>query len=189
MEPSVDATRTPPAESGASAETLIVCRVELDHLEELEPGLAAAIRKEAEQRLNGLASADDRVSSRGEGFLLSVRSTPLEEAEALTGRLLDVVGLQPFDLGQGQYLRRSASIGWAPFPWQPSQSDGPDRARVLQLAERALYMAQRSGRNQAVGILPMDDDRCGASVRLVRVMGPDLIADDPTTPLPPGGLG
>lgn len=186
MEPSIVATETPLVESGNPAETLIVCRVELDHLEELEPSLAAAIRKEAEQRLNSLAGADDRVAARGDGFLLSVKSTPLEEVEALTGRLLDGVGLQPFDLGQGQYLRRSASIGWAPFPWQPTHSDGPDRARVLQLAERALYMAQRAGRNQAVGILPMDDDRCGASVRLVRVMGPDLIADDPTTPLPPG---
>ncbi len=189
MEPSLDATSNRSQESDAPAAPLIVCRLELDHLEELEPSLAAAVRKEAEQRLNGLVRGDDRLSPRGDGFLVSVSSTPMEEAEALSGRLLDLMGLQPFDLGQGQYLRRSASIGWAPYPWQPAHGDGPDRARVLQLAERALYMAQRSGRNQAVGILPMDDDRCGASVRLVRVMGPDLIADDPTTPLPPGGFG
>jgi GGDEF domain-containing protein len=186
MEPSVDAVPTP-VEGGAPAETLIVCRLELDHLDGLDPALAATLSKEVERRLNSLAGDADRVTRRGEGFLFSVQSTPLAEAEALAGRLLDLVGLQPFDVGLGQYLRRSASIGWAPFPWQAAHDDGPDRARVLQLAERALYMAQRSGLNQAIGILPMDDDRCGASVQLVRVMGPDLIADEPTIPMAAGG--
>lgn len=166
----------PPIESG------LVYLVELDHLDDLDASHAARVRLEAEQRLQRLLGTSDRLTPRVDGFALTIVGLLREEAEALSQRLLFAIGTQPFDLGDEQYRRRTASCGWAPYPWQPTDPTGPDRAAIEHLAERALFLAQRSGSNQAVGILPMDEDRDGSSVRLVRVPGPDLL-DDATTPM------
>jgi GGDEF domain-containing protein len=160
----------------------LVYRIEIDQLAQLSAPRQARVRHEARARLEALLGPADLLADQGDGFELTVVGTTREQADELAQRILYVLGTQPFDLGEDQFLRRTASIGWAPFPWQPGAADGPDTAAVRQLAERALFLAQRSGSNQCVGILPMDHDRDGTSVRLTRVHGPDLV-DEPTTPM------
>ena len=182
IDPDATEAVTPPLGITLPLDAGLVCLVELDHLDDLDSNQAARVRHEAEERLRKLLGPADRLTTRPDGFEIVILGTLRDAAEDLSQRLLFAVGTQPFDLGDDQFLRRTASTGWAPFPWQPGVPGGPDRAAIARLAERALFLAQRSGRNQAVGILPMDDDSDGSSVRLVRVPGPDLL-DDPTTPM------
>ncbi len=64
------------------------------------------------------------------------------------------VGSEPFDLGSGHKVRRTCSVGWAPFPWYPDSTRTFAFTEVLKLADRAMYLAKQSGRNRSVGVLP-----------------------------------
>jgi hypothetical protein len=48
----------------------------------------------------------------------------------------------------------TCSVGWAPFPWHPEQPEAASFEQVLSLADRALYLAKREGRDRAVGVRP-----------------------------------
>ncbi len=162
----------------------IVARLEIDHIEQMTPPLAARVLAEARERLVVALRTGDRLAEAARGFWLGLATSGEDVEERLAGRLLDTVGLQPFDLGGGQFLRRTASIGWAPFPWQPAEPQGLTLGEVEGVALRALRLAQRSGRNQAVGMLPVDAERAPTAVSAVRTAGPDLIDETPTAPIP-----
>lgn len=167
----------------ASDGSWMVARLEFDHIEQVEPALATRLLTEARQRLTVALRAQDRLADAARGFWLALALAADDVDERLAGRVLDSIGLQPFDLGGGQFARRTASIGWAPFPWQPQQPGTLSLLDVQHVAVRALYLAQRSGRNQAVGMLPVDAERNAAAVRVLRIAGPDLIDDTPTAPI------
>ena len=162
----------------------MVARLEIDHIEQAEPALAERLLAEARQRLTATLRAGDRLADAPRGFWLGLAVTADDVDERLAGRVLDAVGLQPFDLGGGQFARRTASVGWAPFPWQPTAPGAMPLPEVRRVAVRALYLAQRAGRNQAVGMLPEGAEAGAAVVRVVRTAGPDLIDETPTAPIP-----
>jgi hypothetical protein len=126
----------------------------------------------------------DRLDEASRGFWLALGTAGPDLEERLAGRVLDTIGLQPFDLGGGQFLRRTASIGWAPFPWQAAAPEAMPLPDVRRVAVRALRLAQRAGRNQAVGMLPEGAEPSAAVVRVERTAGPDLIDQTPTAPIP-----
>jgi hypothetical protein len=64
------------------------------------------------------------------------------------------VGGTPFDLGDGLQLTRTCSIGWAALPWIREAPSAVSWEETLVLVDRALYLAKRSGRNQAIGVMP-----------------------------------
>lgn len=164
--------------------TWVVARLEIDHVEQVAAPLAARVLAEARERLTVALRTGDQLTEASRGFWLGLATAGPDVEERLAGRVLDTIGLQPFDLGGGQYLRRTASIGWAPFPWQPADPQSLALREVEAVALRALRLAQRSGRNQAVGMLPVDAERAPTAVRVVRTPGPDLIDETPTAPIP-----
>jgi hypothetical protein len=93
-----------------------------------------------------------------------------------------VVGGKPFALSSGVSLAVTCSVGWAPYPWRPESPDAVHHEQVMSLADQALYLAKREGRNRAMGVLPGPDGtrltevpiagQDGAAVRLVRSAGP-----------------
>lgn len=119
----------------------------------------------------------------GEEFLIVSRWADRRSGEVLAERLLQVVGGKPFELGSGASLAVTCSVGWAPYPWRPESPDAVHHEQVMSLADQALYLAKREGRNRAVGVLPGPDGTLfpagpvagedGAAVRLVRSAGPE----------------
>ena len=68
------------------------------------------------------------------------------------------VGSEPFSLNGvgagGPSVRRTCSVGWAPFPWFPDAPRTLAFTDVLKLADRGMYLAKQAGRNRAVGVVP-----------------------------------
>jgi diguanylate cyclase (GGDEF)-like protein len=91
----------------------------------------------------------------GEEFLIVSRYTDRGEAELLARRILSAVADAPFALGaSGKAIERTCSVGWAAFPWFPSNPRAVSYEEVLTLADRALNQAKQLGKNRAVGMLP-----------------------------------
>ena len=94
----------------------------------------------------------------GEEFLVVSRYTNRREADALASRVLTAVGEKPFHLKGGVEVFRTCSIGWAAFPWVLDNPSQVPYTTVLRLADDALYQAKKSGKNQAIGMLPREAD-------------------------------
>jgi len=92
----------------------------------------------------------------GEEFLIMNRSTDPSGTPAFCSRILEVMAGQPFDLGQGIVVRKTCSVGWAPYPWSRNAYESLCAEEVIALADTALYRAKAQGRNQGIGILPAD---------------------------------
>jgi diguanylate cyclase (GGDEF)-like protein len=114
-----------------------------------------AVLVELAQRLRDVARASDAVVRwGGEEFLLISRWTDRASGEALATRILEVVGGTPFTFGPARTATVTCSVGWAPYPWRPEAPEAVPFEQVVSLADRALYLAKREGRDRAVGVLP-----------------------------------
>jgi diguanylate cyclase (GGDEF)-like protein len=109
------------------------------------------------QRLSTVVRKSDvLVRWGGEEFLIMSRSTDPSGTPAFCSRVLEVMSSEPFELGHGISVRKSCSVGWAPYPWSRSAFEAICAEEAIVLADTALYRAKALGRNQGVGILPSD---------------------------------
>ena len=92
----------------------------------------------------------------GEEFLIMSRSADVSGTPAFCDRVLDVMASEPFDLGHGVHVRKTCSVGWAPFPWSRRAYEAICAEEAIELADAALYRAKAGGRNQGIGILPAE---------------------------------
>jgi diguanylate cyclase (GGDEF)-like protein len=92
----------------------------------------------------------------GEEFLIMSRSADPLGTTAFCERILDVMSSEAFDLGGGIHVKKTCSVGWAPFPWSRHAYDAICAQEVIELADAALYRAKAAGRNLGIGILPSD---------------------------------
>ena len=96
----------------------------------------------------------------GEEFLMrfGVRDEQhaFERAEALRA----AIAAHAFDLGGGRRDRCSCSIGFACLPLDTQQPDWLDWQQIIDLADHALYLAKRAGRDRAVGLVATGLNPC-----------------------------
>jgi diguanylate cyclase (GGDEF)-like protein len=92
----------------------------------------------------------------GEEFLIMSRSTDPSGIPAFCSRILEVMAREPFALGAGIEIRKTCSVGWAPYPWCRAAFEEICAEEAIILADVALYRAKAYGRNQGIGILPAD---------------------------------
>ena len=101
--------------------------------------------------------ADCLVRWGGEEFLIVCRTTQRKYVPIFCDRLLRAVTAAPFDVGGGVQVAKTCSFGWAPYPWVRDHAGAVSVEGVLELADRALYLAKAGGRNRAIGVLPSED--------------------------------
>jgi diguanylate cyclase (GGDEF)-like protein len=141
---------------------LIFYLIDADHFKEINDrfghGAGDHVLIEMTRRISSaIRHSDVLVRWGGEEFLVVSRFTERTEAVALAARVLANVAREPFEIkGAGVSLHRTCSIGWAAFPWNPESAGEVSYEEVLGLADKALYEAKHSGRNQAVGAVPVD---------------------------------
>jgi len=146
------------------------------------------LQRVAERLSMVVRKSDVLVRWGGEEFLIMSRSTDPAGTPAFCDRILDVMAAEAFDLGHGVSVRKTCSVGWAPFPWSRGAYEAICAEEAIELADTALYRAKAGGRNQGVGILPGDgalaaphaitlealQNDAGVLTRTVRVQNPGI---------------
>jgi diguanylate cyclase (GGDEF)-like protein len=124
----------------------------------------------------------------GDEFLVVSRYTDRADSATLASRVLSFVGREPIEVEGCVSIPCTCSIGWAVFPWYENDAGAVPYTDVLRLADEALYLAKKAGRNQAAGLLPTlkrpagDHNASGGkSDRLAEQLGATTV----TTPAPP----
>ncbi|MGD0968830.1 MAG: diguanylate cyclase, partial [Candidatus Aquilonibacter sp.] len=88
----------------------------------------------------------------GEEFLAVARGGGWNDAIEIAGRIRRAVADRTFSLEGSLSLAKTASIGFATFPFVASEPRAITWSQVVELADRGLYMAKSGGRNTWVGI-------------------------------------
>ena len=146
---------------------LIFYLIDVDHFKEVNDryghDVGDQVLIEITRRISSaMRYSDELIRWGGEEFLVVSRYSNRGEAGTLATRVLEAIASKPFDLPGGQQIRRTCSVGWSVFPWFMHVPEMVRYEKVLQLADSALYEAKRSGRNQAIGMLPSDDHLPGS---------------------------
>jgi diguanylate cyclase (GGDEF)-like protein len=140
---------------------LIFIMVDMDFFKEVNdihghPAGDRLLQRVAERLGKVVRKSDVLVRWGGEEFLIMSRSADPSGTPAFCERILETISSEPFDLGHGVVIRKTCSVGWAPFPWSRGAYDAICAEEVIELADSALYLAKAAGRNRGVGILPSD---------------------------------
>jgi diguanylate cyclase (GGDEF)-like protein len=114
---------------------------------------------EVARRLEAMTRKSDFVLRwGGEEFLVISRGTDRTEGEHLAERILKAVGSKPVSLEDGTEISVTASIGWAPFPWDPERPYAMAADDVLRLADRALCCVKQEQRNIVISAKPRSEN-------------------------------
>jgi diguanylate cyclase (GGDEF)-like protein len=157
--------------------------VDLDHFKSINDTYGHTVGDkvlvEAAQRLNSvIRETDVLVRWGGEEFLIVSQGTNADGAQLVARRILDEIGDCPFEVSDGNLVRKTCSIGWAIFPWIGKVPVAVPVEEIIKLADRALYQAKQGGRNCGVGYCAderLEDSPIGeqkANPKVVRQAGP-----------------
>jgi diguanylate cyclase (GGDEF)-like protein len=144
--------------AGASESGLGLMLLDIDHFKAINDqfghGEGDIVIVELARRLQELLREDDRLARwGGEEFLIVVRDVRPEHLEALAQRILRRIGSEPFVLASGE-IAVSLSLGFIACPLS-AESDAAGWEAHLVLADQALFLAKRRGRNRACGIVEL----------------------------------
>jgi len=133
--------------------------IDVDHFKTINDsaGHAAgdAVLRQLKDLLKSVSrSSDIIVRWGGDEFLLVGRDQNGERLAELAERIRSRVAQHVFDIGEGRVVRTSCSIGFATYPFFREQLDALSWEQVVSVADRALYVAKASGRNNWVGFHP-----------------------------------
>jgi diguanylate cyclase (GGDEF)-like protein len=97
-------------------------------------------------------SSDTLVRWGGDEFMIVGRSASREHIEVLAERIRSSVSNHLFDIGIAQAVHLTCSIGFAAYPFVGSQPRLYSWEDVVELADRALFLAKRRGPDMWVGV-------------------------------------
>ena len=88
----------------------------------------------------------------GEEFIIVSRFADRDEAPLMAERIRKAVEQYDFKLADDSILHKTCSIGFACFPFLRNQPMELSWEQVIDVADHALYVAKKSGRNRSVGL-------------------------------------
>ena len=141
---------------------------------------------EVARRLRATARAGDSLMRwGGEEFLVVSRGVRRDNGAGFAQRIMAALADTPIIIPSGHALRVTASIGWAPFPWSRANPQAVSQEDVLFMADNAVYLSKRGGRNRAFGVLPKANvaNSWPAHVRKAGKEAPDQLAAEDTKTL------
>lgn len=115
----------------------------------------AALRHVARCLQEALRESDTLVRWGGEEFLVVARGLARAWSSELAERVCRSVHDQPFTLPDGTELRCTVSVGFAAFPIDPGQPEVQGWSDAIRVADAALYLAKRGGRDGWAGVVGM----------------------------------
>lgn len=151
--------RTHLEDGDRSERDLIFYLVDLDNFKKVNDlyghdGGDRVLIESAKRISSAIRDADLLARWGGEEFLVVSRCADRRQAGILAQRILDVFRAKPIALDGGAFVHQTCSIGWAAFPWLEDDLGAVSYERVLKYADRALYRAKKSGKDQAVAMIP-----------------------------------
>ena len=140
------------AGESSSDRDLVFYMVDLDHFKEVNDryGHAAgdSVLVQMKDRLREVfRESDYLVRWGGEEFLVLARATDRSGAHVVAERIRQAVSSRCFRLPDGIELARTCSIGFACYPFLPSQPRLMSWSQVVELADVGLYISKHSGRD------------------------------------------
>lgn len=137
---------------------LLLMLLDLDHFKRVndQHGHAAgdAVLVQLAERLRDqFRETDSLVRWGGEEILVLVRETHRNDAAELAQRVCAAVRDKPFEIGPGETVNVTVSMGFVAFPLDPAHPRLWDWRACLSLADSALYAAKAQGRDGYVGAL------------------------------------
>jgi diguanylate cyclase (GGDEF)-like protein len=148
-----------PGDSGPGPDAdLLLLLLDLDHFKRINDlhGHAAgdAVLVQLAQRLRQVfRETDSLVRWGGEEILALARETERRDAAELAARICAAVRDRPFEIGPGETVHVTVSIGFCAFPLDPRHPRLWDWRACLALADSALYAAKALGRDGFVGAI------------------------------------
>jgi len=144
---------------------LVFFMVDIDNFKEINDcyGHAAGdqVLIQMRQRLQEVfRESDYLVRWGGEEFLVVTRMTGRTEAEGLAERICTSVVAREFELREGLRIARTCSVGYACFPFMPNDPRLLSWSQIVDLADQAMYLAKRNGRNRWVGLYSTEYTPC-----------------------------
>jgi diguanylate cyclase (GGDEF)-like protein len=141
-----------PGGEAAADRDLVFYMVDLDHFKSVNDrhGHAAgdSVLVQMKDRLREVfRESDYLVRWGGEEFLVLARATDRSGAHLVAERIRQAVSSRPFTLPDGTPLARTCSIGFACYPFLPSQPRLMSWSQVVELADLGLYISKHSGRD------------------------------------------
>jgi len=149
---------TPDAAGPGPDADLLLLLLDLDHFKRIndQHGHAAgdAVLMQLAGRLRSVfRETDSLVRWGGEEILVLARETDRRDAAELAARVCAAVRDLPFDIGPGETVHVTVSIGFCAFPLDPRHPRLWDWRSCLALADSALYAAKAQGRDGYVGAI------------------------------------
>jgi len=147
---------TPDDDNPGPDADLLLMLLDLDHFKRINDvhGHAAgdAVLVQLAERLRAVfRETDSLVRWGGEEVLALARETDRRDAAELAARVCAAVRDKPFEIGPGETVHVTVSIGFCAFPLDPRHPRLWDWRACLALADSALYAAKAQGRDGYVG--------------------------------------
>lgn len=138
---------------------LVFIMVDLDHFKTVndQHGHAAGdhvLQQVAEILRDATRDSDTVIRWGGEEFLIVARNASRAESAVVVERIRSQVEAHAFDIGGGETLRSTCSLGFTFYPFVPEKPELFPWEHVVDLSDHCLYAAKRSGRNAWVGLFP-----------------------------------
>lgn len=123
----------------------------------------------ARQLESACRKSDSLIRWGGDEFLVIGRCRDVHAAEALAERIRAACD-RSVELASGAKVDLSCSVGFACYPFFRTQPDAIGWEHVVSIADRALYVAKRSGANAWAGILGTKASAAGDKEDLVALI-------------------